>query len=230
MSIEEQQFDDLIRSKYLGEEEEPVWDKAKVWESIRPTKHYHFAYFKYAASLAILIGMGILYYVLLGGEKAKNISVQLPAKYKKIIIQPVYEQPISGKQKAIIHPKMSKKFTKRLPFSEKNIENSNKLTKELVVNIISEKNSEVILQKEIPVETANLIAEKIPTNQVIILNIPMEENVRPKQKKRVIGRFFQQIGRYSNGENFDWKEVNSKPNKVWAYLKNSFVADSTIIY
>ena len=148
MSIEEQQFDDLIRSKYLGEEEELTWDKAKVWESIRPTKHYRFAYFKYAASLAILIG--ILYYVLLGGEKTKNVLVQLPVKHTKIIIQPVYEQSISGNQKTITHLKMNKKLTKIVPFSGKNIENSTKTIQEVDVSIISERNSEVILQKEQP--------------------------------------------------------------------------------
>lgn len=231
MSMEEKQFDELIRSKYFDDEDEPVWDKTKVWQTIKPTKQYQFPYFKYAASLAILIGIGALYFVFLSGEKTKNASSLTFEVKKKSVDKFTYTKPDIKIRKSNLTKVASRKTAKNKPFLEKFIENTAiKSTQEVALNTISEPKSKMILELEIPIETTIPTTENIPTNLVIVLNIPMEEDLKPKRKKRIIGRFFQQIGRYSNGEKFDWDEVNIKPKKIWAYFKHSFVADSTTIY
>lgn len=231
MSMEEKQFDELIRSKYFEDEDEPVWDKTKVWESIQPTKQYRVSYFKYAASLAILIGIGALHFVFLSGEKTKNASSLTLEVKKKSVDKFTYTKQDIKIQKSNLTNVSSRKTAKNKPFLEKFIENTAiKSTQEITLNTISEPKSNVILEQKIPIETTIPTTETLPTNHVIVLNIPMEEDLKPKRKKRIIGRFFQQIGRYSNGEKFDWEEVNIRPKKIWAYFKNSFVADSTTIY
>jgi hypothetical protein len=229
--MEERQFDELIRSKYFEDEDEPVWDKTKVWESIQPTKQYCLKCFKYAASLALLIGSGTLYFIFFSDEKIKNNSILTLKIKEKSVDKFTYTKPDIKMQKSNLTKVSSKKTVKNKPFLEKYIENSAiKSTQEVTLSTISEPKSNVILEKKIPIETTKPTTENLPTNNVIVLNIPMEEDLKPKRKKRAIGRFLQQIGRYSNGEKFDWEEVNIKPKKVWAYFKNSFVADSTTIY
>lgn len=231
MSMEEKQFDELIRSKYFDDEDEPVWDKTKVWQTIKPTKQYQFSYFKYAASLAILIGIWTMYFVFFKSEKTKNIIALSPKIQKKTVDKFIYTKPDKEIQKSSISITLNKKTQKQELFMEENTKSrATESTQEVAINTISEPKSNMILELEIPIETTKLTTESIPTNNVIVLNIPMEEDLKPKRKKRIIGRFFQQIGRYSNGEKFDWEEVNIKPKKIWAYFKNSFVADSTTIY
>jgi hypothetical protein len=231
MSMEEKQFDELIRSKYFDDEDEPVWDKTKVWEAIQPTKQYHVSYFKYAASLAILIGIGALYFIFFNGEKTKNTSILTLKTKEKSVSKFNYTKPNINIQKSNLTKVSSRKTAKNKPFLEKYAEiTAIKSTQEITINTISEPKLEVFLQQETLPETIIPTTETLPTNNVIVLNIPMEEDLKPKRKKRIIGRFFQQIERYSNGEKFNWEEVNIKPKKIWTYFKNSFVADSTTIY
>ncbi|MDZ7934496.1 MAG: hypothetical protein U5M51_05930 [Emticicia sp.] len=227
MSTEEKQFDELIRSKYFEDEDEPVWDKTKVWQSIKPTKQYRIFHFRHAASLAILIGIGVLFLFFLNNKKAETGITQLQKNETKPI------------QLAQLKPKIDKTFT--IQSINKSIKSDNsppiltqniipELTKENITNVIEEQKLEVVFEETTALETPNQEIENKTTTHVITLNIPMDEDLKPKRKKRIIGRFFQQVGKYSNGEKFDWEEINIKPKKVWAYLKNSFVADSTVIY
>ncbi len=231
MSMEEKQFDELIRSKYLDDEDEPVWDTTKVWQTIKPTRQYKFSYFKYAASIAILIGIWALYFVSYRSEKTKSISNLSPKAKIKSVNKPIHLKPNNEIQKNNIYANPYTKSRKSELLIEENTKSiATESTQEITINTISEPKLEVFLQKETLTETIIPTTETLPTNHVIVLNIPMEEELKPKRKKRIIGRFFQQIGRYSNGEKFDWAEINVKPKKIWAYFKNSFVADSTTIY
>ncbi|WP_064198165.1 MULTISPECIES: hypothetical protein [Emticicia] len=229
--MEEKQFDELIRSKYLDDEDEPVWDTTKVWQTIKPTKQYQFSYFKYAASIAILIGFGALYLVFYKNEKTKIISILLPKTKIKSVNKPIHSKPNNEIQKSNTHANLYTKTQKPKLFIEENTKSTaTESTQEGTTNTFSEPKLEVSLQQETLTERTIPTTENIPTNHVIVLNIPIEEDLKPQRKKRIIGRFFQQIERYSNGEKFEWEEVNIRPKKIWAYFKNSFVADSTTIY
>ena len=232
MSMNEDEFDKLIRSKYLeDDEEELVWNNAKVWQNTQPKKRHKLVYFKYAASLAFLTGIGVLYVIFSGEKTITNTAVFIPKIQEKILVKNILVEPIRKPQKKEFSPIFEDKTTKIEPFPEKIIQNTTiQSTPETAISAVLEPKSDVVLREETPAELPKSAIQKQATNQVIVLNIPMEENAKSQPKKRVVGRFFQQIGRYSNGEKFDWEAVNIKPKKIWAYFKNSFVADSTTIY
>jgi hypothetical protein len=60
--------------------------------------------------------------------------------------------------------------------------------------------------------------------RTVILDIPDSEEFQRFQKvekKNFFARLFRQVGKFNTEGKVDWTELNVKPNKVWAYMKDS---------
>lgn len=57
-----------------------------------------------------------------------------------------------------------------------------------------------------------------PESKTIYLQIPEKGE---KERYSKVGKLFKQIGRFNTVGEFDWEEVNVKPQLIWAYLKES---------
>jgi hypothetical protein len=235
--MKEDEFDAIFRSKIEAEDSEPIWDEAKVWNKIRPVQDKkRVVYWPYAASIAMVIAVSIF---MLFSEKTKiekPILVEIKKvdsdkKETKMVDNQMIVSGIKVKQQTISNEKeiieiAATPFIKTIVEEEKTLEVSIKNEAVLVEKKLD--NQPIVLPFE-EKEALVLEQKKEIKNHTITLNIPVENEDKSVRKKRVVGRFFQQVGRYSNGEKFNWEEINIRPKAIWSYLKNSFTVDSTVV-
>lgn len=60
--------------------------------------------------------------------------------------------------------------------------------------------------------------------RTVILDIPDTEEYnrfQKTEKKTFFARLFKQVGKFNTEGTVDWEELNVKPNRIWAYVKES---------
>ncbi len=231
--MKEEEFDALFRSKIETDDAKPIWNEAKVWQKIENSQQKkRLVYWPYAASVAALLGIYWVFTAQNSNQKPVLSAIKKSDLTKNQVLKPANQliaNEIKTKRKEAkfqIKNSVSEIVVKEILQEEKpkievvfekemNFKEEQKLNKEPISLVFEEKAVAALEQKE------------VQQNRVVVLNIPVEGEEKMIRKKRLVGRFFQQMGRFSNGHKFDWEEVNIRPKKIWAYLKSNFVADST---
>jgi hypothetical protein len=229
--------DNRINQKLNASFEHPelVWDEDLVWNQIehkskKKTKVIYL-WMGMAASISILIGFTVFYQSRTKPQVSQfiNNNHDLPVKINNKPFISQQNNNVKLNSKKIKHHKKIL-LSNELPVivQESIIKNQvvepkkEKIETESFTNL-NPNTTEVILVEK-PIEDKASEEKLIVKPQTITLNIPMDDT-RPKRKKRVIGRFFQQMGQLATTGKFNWEEINMRPKNLLAYLKNSFVEE-----
>lgn len=237
-----EEFDKLIRSKIAADDSEQLWDKAKVWNKVvAGQRKKRFAIFRYAAVFVLFAITGLSYLLIIpkkddsSKNEIKNSKPLIGIQPQKVVQKRVIEGEILAKKKPKRKEKKHEKPTEVLAeVNKKEVEeNIDKLQKPLKIEQGKEDSLLVEVNEAVAVEKVRdtVSTQSVPeTNYVVTLVIPDKMEYKEYKDRKLVGRFFQQVKRYSNGEKFDWGKVYKKPPKLWAYLKNSFVPDSSVVH
>lgn len=231
-----EEFDKVIRSKIVSDDSILLWNKTKVWNKVvADQRKKRFAIFRYAAVFALFALAGLGYFL------------NAPKKVKSDVRESKNNEPISGMHRMKVAENIDIKrdvLAKRKPkWKEKKHDKPLEPISEINTEVVEEKieksqNTLKIESTQLVENKENLSIEKkgnttndpsiLETNYVVTLVIPPKMEYKEYKDRKLIGRFFQEIKRYSNGEEFEWDRVNKKPVRLWAYLKNSLVPDSSV--
>ncbi len=257
--MQAEKFYKEIQQKIDQTDYEPKWNQAEVWQRIEQKQGKRktpFVWWKAIAASIVLIG-GVGFYFL--KNNTQTIDNQLVAKNTPIIkpqtniptlstsIQQIsvqrkgvsqnlnYKKAIVGTPEDILaasvaEPQIPEKTIVEVPEIAVN-EEKKVATSESV-------SSENLAQETAFVAHPALLEKRIPKKRerVAILEIPEDDesyNIAKKEKsKSFMARLTRKKGRNNSEENDELPSLTTKPNKVWAFVKESFknqtmVVDST---
>ncbi len=255
--MEEKKFYKEIQQKIDQTDFEPEWNRSEVWQRIEQgnsKKKPLFTWWKAAAASIALLGVFGAYFlknikqttdyqlvtnneVISKPQAIIPISTKLTQKVfakTKVISQSFNEKKAIGElpqiavEMAIVEPKIIEKTLTEKPAIAVNEE------KVITPNepLFSEKSTTFIANPAI-------LEVKIPKKKerIAILEIPEDDETYTIQKKEkrkgYAARLARKMGKFNTQENEELPSINGKPNKVWAFVKESFknetmVADSTV--
>jgi hypothetical protein len=247
--MEEKKFYKNIQQKIDQADFEPIWNQAEVWQRIEQKQGKRITPFVWwqavAASIVLLGGIGV--YFLKNNSKITDsqlvaVDVFVPKVQTNVSALSKSIHAISVQTKGVLHISNDKKVIIETPENvlatsifEPQI--AEKAIAEVQEKAVSEEKTAVINQ---PVVAENLVQEtnfvahpallekRVPRNRerIAILEIPEDDesyNIPRKEKnKSFMARLVRKKGRNNTEENEELPSINGKPNKVWAFVKESF--------
>ena len=248
MKSENQFFND-IKSKVDADEAGFTWPKEEIWTAIENKQRKRrggWIFFAAAASILLFLSVSGLWLYNDGSPKVSLVKPQLENSKKK-------NQPVNKNSEIILSKKqLTEKIKKGTKMAGYQRSTAILSEQDMVIETIKDENEnpakpltfeKIELQKvasrsgvpfvEINIDKANISlinpADLVVPNQAIeqrvILIIPEIGEVK---RKRLAGRLIQQVGNFNTEGKFDWEEVNVKPQKPWAYLKESVKTEPNV--
>lgn len=240
-----------IQEKIEKSDFEPTWNKADVWQRIEQKntkKKPLIVWWQAVAASVALIGFVGIYFATNRNQQPDNqviasnsISVETQPK---TLILPKSIQSVAVQEKGVSRAFLSK--NKMLSETPASIEIAQTDTPAIAENTNLEK-QEVAVNQEQPTTTNEasfvennavketrfipnqaLIEARVPKKRerVAILEIPDDNegyNAPNKEKKKgYLARIAKKKGKNNIEENEELPSINGKPNKVWAFVKESF--------
>ncbi|WP_435357089.1 hypothetical protein [Emticicia sp. SJ17W-69] len=254
--MQAEKFYKEIQQKIDQTDFEPTWNRAEVWQRIEQKQGKRktpFVWWKAIAASVILVG-GISIYFLKNSTKNidnQTVAVNTPVINSQTNIQNITEstQVISLQTPTISRNNNSKTITIVAPKNEliAGVDESNLAEKtsanEQVLPAIEEKTmatntpilSDVTTQETTFIAHPALLEKRAPKKRerVAILEIPEDDesyNMPKKEKsKGFMARLTRKKGKNSTEENNELPSLNAKPNKVWAFVKESFKNETMVV-
>ena len=250
--MEEKKFYKEIQQKIDQNNFDFDWNQSEVWQRIeqKNTKKKPFLAWWKAAAASIVLLSGI------GAYFAKNntqiIDNQI-VKNNKIFSQPqtiahntiTSIQQVSAKKTGLIKGYQEKKIINKVP--------ENSIATTIIESQILEKptfeKQEIAVNEEKTVEISDpvfseksltfianpaILEVRIPKkkDRIAILEIPEDDETYNIQRKEKLRGYAARMARKMNKTTDELPSINGKPNKVWAFVKESFknetVVDSTV--
>lgn len=257
--MQAEKFYKEIQQKIDQTDYEPKWNQAEVWQRIEQKQGKRktpFVWWKAIAASIVLIG-GVGFYFLKNNTQTvdnqsvatntpiikpqTNIptlstSIQQISMQRKGVSQSLnYKKAIVGTPKDILAASVAEP---QIP--EKTIVEAPEIAvnEEKMATTSESVSSENLVQETAFVAHPALLEKRIPKKRerVAILEIPEDDesyNIAKKEKsKGFMARLTRKKGRNNSEENDELPSLTTKPNKVWAFVKESFknqtmVVDST---
>ncbi len=257
--MEEKKFYKNIQEKIDQADFEPEWNKSEIWQRIEQKQSKRKTPFVWwqavAASIVLLGGIGI-YFSKNNNETIDNqsVAVNTPARkvQNNVLNLSKSVQTISVQTKGVSQSFHNKKAIVETP---ENVLTASVIEPQIIEKTIAKEQeiaaseektvaSSELLSSENTVQETNFVAhpalleKRIPKKRerIAILEIPEDDesyNIPKKEKsKGFMARLARKKGRNNVEENEELPSINGKPNKVWAFVKESFknetmAADST---
>lgn len=257
--MEEKKFYKNIQEKIDQADFEPQWNKSEIWQRIEQKQGKRktpFVWWKaVAASIVLLGGVGI-YFLKNNNQAIDNQSVavnipttkvqdNVPTLSKSIQSNSVQTKGVSqglSNKKAIVETpenvliasvvepqtteKTSTEVQETTATEEKTVAASEPIISE---NLVQETNfvaHPALLEKRVQKKRERIAILEIPEDDESY-NLPKKE-----KNKGFMARLTKKKSKNNSEENDELPSINGKPNKVWAFVKESFknetmAADST---
>ncbi len=257
--MEEKKFYKNIQEKIDQTEFEPIWNQAEVWQRIEQKQGKRKTPFVWwqavAASIVLLGGIGIYFLknnsqtidnqLVAANNPAIKVQDNVPTLSKSIQSNSVQTKGVSQSlinKKAIVETPENVLTTSIIEsqITEKTIAEVQEITtpEEKTVATNEHVISENTVQETTFIAHPALLEKRVPKKRerIAILEIPEDDesyNIPRKEKsKGFMARLSRKKGRNTIEENEELPSINGKPNKVWAFVKESFKnetmsADST---
>jgi hypothetical protein len=257
--MQAEKFYNEIQQKIDQADFEPEWNQAEVWQRIEQKQGERKTPFVWwqavAASIVLIGGLGIYFsknnnQITDNQSVAVNIPViktqtNVPVLSKSIQPNPVQTEGVSQSfnykktivetpenvlTASVVEPQIAEKTVAELQEittpEEKTMATSEPVISENLVQETSFVAHPALLEKRVPKKRERIAILEIPEDDDSY-NIPRKE-----KKKSYIARLARKKGRNTIEENEELPSINGKPNKVWAFVKESFknetmAADST---
>lgn len=254
--MQAEKFFKEIQQKIDQTDFEPTWNRTEVWQRIEQKQGKRktpFVWWKAIAASVILVG-GISIYFL--KNNTIDIDNQTVAVKKSIINSQINipniaksTQAISLQTPTISRSNKSQTIAIVAPKNElvagfnKSIISEKTITEEQVLPAIEEKTmatnapilSDGTTQETTFIAHPALLEKRLPKKRerVAILEIPEDDesyNIPKKEKsKGFMARLTRKKGKNNIEENNELPSLNAKPNKVWAFVKESFKNETMVV-
>jgi hypothetical protein len=257
--MQAEKFYKNIQEKIDQTDFEPQWNKSEIWQRIEQKQGKRktpFVWWQAAAASIVLLGGLSIYFSKNNNQVIDNQSVAVNTPATKVpnnvLTLSKSIQANSVQTKGVSQGLSNKKAIAETP--------ENVLTASVIEPQIAEKTvaevqeittpeektmatSEPVISENLVQETSfvahpALLEKRVPKKRerIAILEIPEDDDSynipRKEKKKSYIARLARKKGRNTIEENEELPSINGKPNKVWAFVKESFknetmAADST---
>ncbi len=255
--MQAEKFYKHIQEKIEQPNTEPTWNKADVWQRIEQRnvrKKSPFVFWQAAAASIVLLGVFGVYFfsknnmqvtdnqiikltdtqkfIPVGTNKATKFTPKILAK-NQIVLQSLddnkslVEIPENVIAKTIIEPQI---IEKTIPEKQElALDEAKELTKS--DDVFTEKPS---VEKASFVANQAILDVRIPKKRerVAILEIPDDENNNIPQKekrKNYAARLAKKIDKKSKTESEELPSLETKPSKIWAFVKQSFRNETMVV-
>jgi hypothetical protein len=244
--MEEKKFYKNIQQKIDQTTFEPAWNKSDVWQRIEQKQGKRktpFVWWKSVAASIVLIGGLSIYFLKKNNETVDNqLVISNSSIIKTQTKNPAFSKsfsPISVQTKHILQGFSKKNILVETPKNmlTASIVEPKKVDSEVQKIVVNEEktvavsepiSSENLVQETTFVAHPALLEKRIPKKRerVAILEIPEDNeayNIAKKEKKNgFLTRLTRKKGKNNSEENDELPSLNAKPNKVWAFVKESF--------
>ncbi|MFT4733113.1 MAG: hypothetical protein ACI9DJ_000598 [Algoriphagus sp.] len=228
---EEKVFDNRLASLVNEASLSGEWPKEELWRAIEKRGQKKKRAWHYYAAVVLLF-LSFSGYLMSLGEKGTSQIMEGEDLEKLVILVgpqpgdtiekeildkeiPKYVKTLAPKVQLVTTIPQSESLERTLPQVEvanNPVQSDRKAwTIEPIQNI---KVSSLVL----PVRSGEIALVQADEAKSIYLYIP-EKGEKKRYSK--VGRLLNQIGRFNTDGDFDWEEVNVKPQLIWAYLKES---------
>ncbi|CAH0997478.1 hypothetical protein EMA8858_03611 [Emticicia aquatica] len=243
-----------IQQKIDHTDFEPDWNKRDVWQRIEQKQGKQKTPFIWwtsmAASIVVLGGVGFYFFNQNLTEKTDNQAIN--NSKNTISTQPNVSKATKSTQENNKEKSFPQSIIVQRILAENTVPITEEIEKPLDTTVFSEQKEVVNLAEEATskveptfsestvtfVANPNLLEKKIPQKRerIAILEIPDDEegyNLPKKEKKGgFLARFTKKLNKFGAEPTEELPSINNKPNKVWAFVKESFknetmTADST---
>ncbi len=232
---EEKVFDNRVKALVSEAALSGDWPKEELWRAIEKRQEKKNRAWYYYAAIVLLFLSFSGYLINLGKSQTVEVAQILKEESSATLVSPEVEE---SKQLEFLGSGV---------ISEKNILSSKPQLTAIVPQMENMElaASNVITEEKIPIHSQRKIWNVEPMNPIKTSGLRLSETSfeiallqenEPQVAKSIylyipekgekeryskVGRLFKQIGRFNTEGEFDWEEVNVKPQLIWAYLKES---------